>query len=91
VFIEGVVNSVFIILFFRELLNSDKILNYKKMLSFWVSVGFLIFYLSTIPFFALIYSGFFDNRVMFPLLYSIIIVFHLCFIYGLVTCKKMED
>ena len=89
--IEGVFNSIFIILFFRELLYSDKILNYKKQLSFWISVAFLIFYLTTIPFFTLLYSELFSSRIMFPMLYYLIIVFHLCFIYGLVTCKKMED
>jgi hypothetical protein len=90
VLIEGIFNSVFIILYFKELLNSDNILNYKKLLPFWISVGFLLFYLTSIPFFTLLYSGFFSSRIMFPILYSLIIVFHLCFIYGLVTCKKTE-
>lgn len=88
--IEGFFNSIFIILFFRELLNSERILNYKKLLPFWISVGFLVFYLATIPFFTLLYSKLFNSRIMFPILYSLIIVFHLCFIYGLVTCKKKE-
>ncbi|PQJ77223.1 hypothetical protein BTO16_15405 [Polaribacter glomeratus] len=91
VVIEGIVNTVLVILYFRELLNSDKILNYKKLLPFWVSVGFLLFYLTSIPFFTLVYSDLFNSRIMFPILYSLIIVFHLCFIYGLVTCKKTED
>jgi hypothetical protein len=90
VIIEGVVNSVFIVLFFRELLNSERILNYKKLFSFWASVGFLLFYLTSIPFFTLLYSNIFDTRMMFPILYSLIIVFHLCFIYGLIACKKTE-
>ena len=88
--LEGLVNSIFIILFFRELLNSERILNYKKLLSFWISVGFLLFYLASIPFFTLFYSNFFSSRVMFPILYSLIIVFHLCFIYGIITCRKTE-
>jgi hypothetical protein len=91
VMLEGVMNTILVILYFRELLNSDEILNYKKLLSFWVSVGFLLFYLTSIPFFTLVYSGFFDSRIMFPILYSLIIVYHLCFIYGLITCKKTED
>ncbi len=89
--IEGVFNSTLIILYFKELLYSDKILNYKKQLPFWISVAFLIFYLTTIPFFALLYSKLFNSRIMFPMLYYLIIVFHLCFIYGFVTCRKMED
>ena len=43
--LEGVFNSIIVILFFVDLLNSDEILNYKKLLSFWISVSFLIFYL----------------------------------------------
>lgn len=89
--LEGLFNSIFIILYFKELLTSKKVLNYKKLLPFWISVGFLIFYITSIPFFTLLHSKYFDTRIMFPILYSLIIVFHLCFIYGLVTCKKMED
>lgn len=91
VIVEGVINSVFIILFFRELLNSERILNYKKLLSFWVSVGFLLFYLTSIPCFALIYFDFFIKKIDFPLLPSLIILLHLCLIYGLVTCKKIVN
>ena len=86
--LEGFFNSIFVLMYFRELLNSEKILNFKKLLPFWVSVGFLLFYLVSIPFFTLLYSKHFSTRIMFPILYYSIIVFHLCFIYGLVTCKK---
>lgn len=89
--IEGIVNSIFVILFFKELLNSDKILNYKKLFPFWMSVGFLIFYLVTIPFFTLLFSGLFNSRIMFPILLSVIVILHLSIIYGLITCKRMED
>lgn len=88
--IEGVFNSALIIIYFVELLNSKKILNYKKILPFWISVGFLLFYLTSVPFFTLLYSNLFDSRVMFPIIYYLIIVFHLCLIYGLVACKKMK-
>jgi hypothetical protein len=91
VVLEGVCNSLFIILFFRELLNSERILNYKKLLSFWISVGFLLFYLTSIPFFTLLEFHLFNDRLLFFILYYLIIVFHLCFIYGLITCKKAED
>lgn len=88
--IEGVFNSALIIIYFVELLNSKKILNYKKILPFWISVGFLLFYLTSVPFFTLLYSNLFDSRVMFPIIYYLIIVFHLCLIYGLIACKKMK-
>jgi hypothetical protein len=89
--IEGVFNSALIIIYFIELLNSKKILNYKKLLPFWLSVGFLLFYLTSVPFFTLLYSNLFDSRVMFPILYYLIIVFHLSLIYGLVACKKTKE
>ncbi len=87
---EALLNSVFIIIYFKELLMSDKVLNYKKLLPFWVSVGFLIFYLTTIPFFTIVYFNFFKAEFGGELLYSIIILFNLCFIYGLIRCKKKE-
>ena len=91
VILEGILISFFIILFFKELLNSDSVLNYKKLLSFWVSVGMLLFYLTSIPFFTVVYSRVLNNKIMFPILYSLIIVLHSCFIIGLVSCKKMKN
>lgn len=89
--IEGVVNSIIVILFFIELLNSNRILNYKKLLSFWISVAFLVFYLTTVPFWSLYYSSIFATREMFPIIYYLSTVFQIIFIYGLITCKKTED
>jgi hypothetical protein len=89
--IEGLFNSILIIVYFIELLNSNDILNYKKLFPFWMSVGFLVFYLTSIPFFTLLYLNLFDTRSMFNLLYALIILFHSCFIYGLISCKKAED
>lgn len=89
--IEGIVNSLFVILYFIELLNSEKVINYKKLLPFWISVGFLLFYLTSFPFFLLSYIGvLIDAKQEFVILHSLIIVFHLCFIYGLITCKSKE-
>nr|WP_298991406.1 hypothetical protein [uncultured Polaribacter sp.] len=89
--LEGVVNSIFVILFFIELLNSDRILNYKKLFSFWMSVSFLIFYLTSVPFWSLYYSSIFNTRDMFPIIYYLATVYQLIFIYGLIACKKMEN
>lgn len=89
--LEGVFNSIIVLLFFIELLNSDEILNYKKLLSFWISVGFLIFYLTSVPFWSLYYSSIFETRSMFPIIYYLATVFQLIFIYGLLACKKTEN
>lgn len=89
--IEGIVNSIIVILFFIELLNSERILNYKKLLSFWISVAFLVFYLTTVPFWSLYYSSIFATRDMFSIIYYLVALFHIIFIYGLIACKKTED
>ena len=89
--IEGLFNSILIIIYFIELLNSNEILNYKKLFPFWMSVGFLVFYLTSIPFFTLVYLNLFDTRSMFTLLYALIILFHSCFIFGLISCTTVED
>lgn len=86
----GVVNSTLIIIYFTELLNSDKLLNYKKLFPFWMSVGFLLFYLTSVPFFTILSLNMFDNRLMFPIIYYLTVIFHLCINYGLLTCKKMN-
>lgn len=89
--LEGIINSIIVIIFFIDLLNSDEILNYKKILSFWISVGFLIFYLTSVPFWSLYYSSIFETRSMFPIIYYLATIFQLIFIYGLITCKKTEN
>ena len=88
--IEGFFNSVLIILYFAELLDSEKILNYKKILIFWVSVGFLLFYLTSVPFFTLLLLNMFDTRAMFPIIYYLTVILHLFLIYGLVACRKKK-
>ena len=78
--------SLFSFLYLRELLMSDKIINYKKHLPFWVSVGFLVFYLPSIPFF--IRMPFMEGRDLFFLIELLIIVMNLFIIYGLIWSKK---
>ncbi|XRE43605.1 hypothetical protein ACIVBQ_001809 [Tenacibaculum discolor] len=79
--------SIYILLYLRELLLSDKILNYKKLPSFWVSVGFLIFYMSSIPFFT--FYKYMIDRDLFFVLHVLIIIMNLFIIYGL-TCSEKE-
>ena len=81
--------SILIILYLRELLMSDKILNYRKLLPFWVAVGFLLFYLSSIPFFSL--QDYMKDRGLFSVLFVLIIIKCLFIIFGLITCNKRES
>ena len=84
--IESLVLSVFFIAYLKELLSSDIILNYKKHLPFWITSGFLIFYLSSIPF--QLIRGSLDNREMFSIQMFLIYIMHSCFIYGFLWSKK---
>lgn len=78
--------SLFSFLYLRQLLLSNEIMNYKKLLPFWVSVGFLIFYLPSIPFFTLL--DYMKNRGLFFILHLLIILMNLFIIYGLLCSKK---
>jgi len=42
--------TICIIFYFIELLQSEKIIRFHRSVGFWISVGLLIFYTSTIPF-----------------------------------------
>lgn len=86
----GLVVSVFLILYLKELLNSSKILKYQSMLSFWVTSGFLIYYLVSIPFFSVHSVGGFSSRYLFSILYFIILLKNTSFIFGLLWSKKTE-
>lgn len=82
-------NSIYMFLYLRKLLISDEILNYKKLLPFWVSIGFLIFYLPSVPFFALL--SYMKDRGLFFILNILIVLMNLFIIYGLITCNKKEQ
>lgn len=90
VVILGSINmATFSLMYLRELLVSDKIFVYKKTLPFWVSVAFLIFYLSSVPFFSML--NFMHTRGLFFVLYILIILMNLFIIYGLLCSKKEEE
>lgn len=90
VVLGSVIVSVFLILYLKELLNSDKIINFKKDFSFWITVGFLLYYLTTIPFQTVYLSGL-KSRELFYIQIIITIITHSCFIYGLLWSKKAES
>ena len=84
----AVSTSVFSFFYLRQLLLSDEILNYKKLLPFWISVGFLVFYLPSIPFFT--FWRYMDGRNLFFILKTLVILMNLIIIYGLICSKKEE-
>ena len=65
---------------------SDKIINYKEHLPFWVSVAFLIFYITSIPFFT--EMAYMQGRDLFFLVSILIIIMNLLIITGIIWSKK---
>ncbi|WP_422090180.1 hypothetical protein [Tenacibaculum ovolyticum] len=86
VIVGGINVSLFVFFYLRELLLSNEIMNYKKVLPFWVSVGFLVFYLPSIPFFSML--NYMHTRGLFFILHMLIILMNLFIIYGLLCSKK---
>ncbi|SED20303.1 hypothetical protein SAMN04489761_4607 [Tenacibaculum sp. MAR_2009_124] len=85
--ILGSINvAIVLLLYLRGVLLSDEILNYKKMLPFWVSVGFLVFYLPSIPFFSLL--KYIKSRGIFSVLSVLIILRSLFISFGLIWSKE---
>lgn len=77
----------------RELLLSDKIVNYKTDVIFWITTGLLLYYLGSIPLMA-IYS-FMEKGMTFFQIHNIqfvvTIFLHSCVIIGLIwSWKKVE-
>ena len=73
-------------MYLRVLLLSNEILNYKKQLPFWVSVGFLVFYLASIPFFSM--HKYFENRSIYYVINILVILMNLIISFGLIWSNK---
>lgn len=78
---------ILIILFFIEVLNSDKILVLNKLYIFWISVGVLILNLGLIP--VLVVAEFIRWSGIFSyILLTVNIIMYSCFIIGFIVSKK---
>ena len=88
----GILVTVCIFLFYKEFLGSNKILNYKKSLSFWIAFGLLFYYLGSIPFTSIINSiGQIPQESKYYLIkiqYFLSIFMHSCFIFGALWSQK---
>lgn len=58
-FISVSIISLYVLLYFLQLINSDKILDYYKLPSFYISITLLLWYLCIIPLF--IFDGYFKS------------------------------
>ena len=57
--IGAVIVCLYVLLYFIQLINSDKILDYYKLPSFYISITLLLWYLCVIPLF--IFDGYFKS------------------------------
>ncbi|WP_146052846.1 hypothetical protein [Aquimarina sp. I32.4] len=77
-------------LYFREILNSEEVLNAKRNLLFWISVGLLIYFVGNIPFRILrnYYIELTDATIYFLVNFTLTVILNICFIIGFIWSKK---
>lgn len=51
--VGNVMLAILVLIFFSRFISSEKILGFKSDMMFWVSLGLLIFYLGSLPFYGL--------------------------------------
>lgn len=91
-FAFGVVLTVVLsCLYFFEILNSDKVENFKKSFFFWYVLGILIFHIPMLPLMAS-FNFFLDLKSSFLvfdfILFLLNLLMHLCFIIGFIWSEK---
>ncbi len=92
--IPKIAGSLFLIIsilfYFIELLRSEKIIVFQKMLLFWISVGLLLFYTGTIPF-VIKWNGYMlfkGVHKLFLINIVLAILMYLIFTFGFIWSKK---
>lgn len=91
--------AIILMMFLRELLISDKILNYKRNVNFWITFGALFYYLATLPGLLLSDPSLFElskeyevAREAYFIVQSYVGTFmHSCFIFGFFMSRKNID
>lgn len=83
-----------ILLYFYEILNSDKVILINKMLIFWIGIGLLLLFIPNIPFHVI--RKYYKSSPTIPYIYTV--NYFLVFIYNLIiisgflwTSKRQED
>lgn len=91
--IGSILIGVVLMLYLRELLLSERVVNYKTNIFFWITTGLLLYYIGTIPLTAML--SFFKKGSAFASLFKIqfvlTIIMHSCFLFGLLwSLKKVK-
>ena len=91
VILGGILGSVLMFIYLKDLLKSDKVVDYKRNLSLFITVILLFYYLSTIPFFTMLYITGMKDSFLFYIVHIITIVTHLSFIFGMLWSKAAKN
>jgi len=74
--------------YFSELLNSDKVLNIKNELRFWITTGLLLFYVGVFPL-MVFYEQFEKNYITAHILFIVMnAILYMCYSLGFIWNKK---
>ncbi len=91
-FAFGVVLTVVLsCMYFFEILNSDKVENFKKSCFFWYILGIMVFHIPMLPFMASFqfFLNFNSSFLVFDfILFLLNLLMHLCFIIGFIWSEK---
>jgi len=82
--------TIIILFYFIELLKSDKIIIFHRLLLFWISIGLLLFHTGTIPFTLKLngYMLFPGIHKLFSIVYILAIIMYSIFTFGFIWSKK---
>jgi len=86
--IGTIILAVFIMLYYFEVLYSEKVLYIKRDVFFWFTVGALLYYTGNIPFELMINFNLSAYTSIFYINYLLCIIFYSCFILGFLLHKS---
>lgn len=78
-----------IIAFFLSFSATEQILEFKKSAIFWIAVGFIVYYLSTFPYYAL-FNYWWTKKIHFAYQYFYASMVASCLMYGLFTYSFLK-
>ncbi len=88
--IGTIILAVFIMLYYFEVLYSEKVLYIKRDVFFWFTVGALLYYTGNIPFELMINFNLSAYTSIFYINYLLCIIFYSCFILGFLLHKSRK-
>lgn len=77
-------------LFFIEILNTEKVLYFKRYLMFWISIGLVLFHTSVIPYVISIsfLPALQNSNILLIILFALNIIMYSCFIIGFIVSRQ---